>query len=377
MHLFDHHSRHLARLDKRKRLRALAPRAGVDFSSNDYLGLAASEELREAALKGIGEGVPLGSGGSRLLRGNCPEHAALEDRAAQVFGAESALYFANGFVANMALLSTLPMRGDMIFYDALVHASAHDGMRLGRAEKRAFPHNDTQALDAMLAEWRQGDGEGTAWIAVEGLYSMDGDKAPLLELKHIADRHGAILLIDEAHATGVYGTKGEGLAGDLHSAPNVLTLHTLGKALGCEGALVCGPRVLREFLVNRARAFIFSTAPSPFSARIALRALELLEEQPERRERLHALIAHAESKLSPLGVSPLGTQIIPVILGDDARTMRLAEAVQQEGYDVRGIRPPTVPEGTSRLRISLTLNASESDIDGLAAVLEEQLCLGS
>ena len=377
MHLLDQQKSDLAKLEERRRLRALTPRSGVDFSSNDYLGLAASDELRDAARQALAEGVALGSGGSRLLRGNCVEHAALEERAAHVFGSESALYFATGFAANMALLSTLPQRGDLILYDQLVHASAHDGMRLSRAECRPFPHNDPATLDAILADWRRSGGKGMAWIAVESLYSMDGDRAPLAELAEVADRNGAILLIDEAHATGVFGAQGEGLAGALHNRPNVITLHTLGKALGCEGALVCGPLIVREFLVNRARSFIFSTAPSPFSARIAMRALELIQDQPERRDRLHALIDHAASRLAPLGIVPSGSQIIPVIVGEDARTMRLAERIQKAGYDVRGIRPPTVPEGTSRLRISLTLNANESDIDGLAAILEEQLCPAS
>lgn len=367
----------LDRLKQMGRRRRLIPRTGVDFSSNDYLGLANSDELRAAALRAIHQGTSTGSGGSRLLRGNCAEHEELEQAAARFFGADSALFFSTGFAANMALMATLPQHEDMVFHDALIHASAHDGMRLSRAPYQAFAHNDVGALDRAISHWRNSGGEGTPWIAVESLYSMDGDIAPLQELAALADRHHAMLLIDEAHATGVFGTNGTGLAGELHGAANVITLHTLGKALGSEGALVCCSEVVRDFLINRGRSFIFSTAPSPLTARIAQSAIELIGRQPERRERLHALIDHANKVLAPLGITPSGSQIIPVIIGDDVRTMELAQIIQDAGFDVRGIRPPTVPEGTSRLRISLTLNATMADVDALAAILEEQLCPAS
>jgi len=364
----------LDRLNQVGRKRRLIPRAGVDFSSNDYLGLALSDELRQAALQALNDGTATGAGGSRLLRGNCAEHEELERHAARFFGAESALFFATGFAANLALLATLPQPGDMVLHDALIHASAHDGMRLGRAPYRQFPHNDVAALEDAITRWRGEGGTGTPWIVAESLYSMDGDIAPLDDLATLAKRHQAMLIIDEAHATGVFGENGTGLAGALHSQPNVITLHTLGKALGSEGALVCGTGLVRDFLINRGRSFIFSTAPSPLTARIALAALELIEQQPGRRARLHALIEHANTVLAPLGIKPSASQIIPVIIGGDARTMELAQHIQDAGFDVRGIRPPTVPDGTSRLRISLTLNATKSDVDALAAILEEQLC---
>ena len=377
MSFFEEHSNDLDRLVRSDRHRSLRPRTGIDFSSNDYLGLASSDELRAAAVRALQDGVSLGSGGSRLLRGNCAEHEELEAAAASFFGSECALYFATGFAANMALLSTLPQRGDCIFHDELIHASAHDGMKLSRAAASSFAHNHVSALDDAITRWRDQGGTGTPWIAVESLYSMDGDKAPLDDLAAIADRHDAVLLIDEAHATGVFGEHGKGLADTLHARPNVITLHTLGKALGCEGALICGPKVVCDFLVNRARAFIFSTAPSPLSAKVAIRSLELLEEQPERRERLHALVDHAGQRFAGLGIAPSGSQIVPVIIGDDQRTMRIAGEIQNAGFDVRGIRPPTVPEGTSRLRISLTLNVTRDNIDALAAALEELLCPAS
>jgi 8-amino-7-oxononanoate synthase len=185
----------------------------------------------------------------------------------------------------------------------------------------------------------------------------------------LAERHEAILVLDEAHATGAFGERGRGLADGLDGRENLVVLRTCGKALGCEGALILGPRVVRDHLVNRGRGFIFSTAPSPLMAAAVREALCILADEPERREQLHELIAHAGREFAPLGISASRSQIVPVILGDDARTMELAAMVQAAGFDVRGIRPPTVPAGTSRLRISLTLNATASDVTALAQCL--------
>lgn len=370
---FEAHRADLALLADQHRARRLQPRRGVDFASNDYLGLASAPRLRDAVAAALAEGVAVGSGGSRLLRGNGDEHEALEAAAAGFFGSEAALFFSSGFAANAALFATLPQRGDLVVYDALIHASAHEGMRLGRATCVAAAHNDTDAFEDAIRRWRSEGGTGTPWMAVESLYSMDGDHAPLAELAGIAGRYDAILLIDEAHATGVFGRDGRGLAEALDGRDNVVTLRTCGKALGCEGALVCGPHVLRDFLVNRGRGFIFSTAPSPLMARAVRESLRILADEPERRDRLHALVAHAEQALAPVGVHAPGSQILPLVLGDDAETMRVADALQAAGFDVRGIRPPTVPRGTSRLRISLTLNATADDVDRLAGLLQEVL----
>lgn len=317
-------------------------------------------------------GVPIGSGGSRLLRGNHPEHAALEAEAAAFFERESALYFSSGYAANAAVLATLPQRGDLVLFDALVHASAHEGMRLGRAETRQAAHNDVAAFAEAIAAWRGEGGAGRVWIAVESLYSMDGDIAPLAALSGLADRENAILLVDEAHATGVYGPQGQGLA---HGLPtdNLITLHTCGKALGCEGALVTGPAIVRDFLVNRGRAFIFSTAPSPLMAAAVRAALRIVAEGGALRAALADRVAAARAMLAPLGVRAGETQILPLILRDDVRTMAVAGALQDSGFDVRGIRPPTVPAGTSRLRISITNNVSSSQIAALAERLASLL----
>lgn len=366
---FAAHRKDLDALAGENRRRVLASRTGVDFTSNDYLGLAGSYALSEAMAKGLQLGLPAGSGGSRLLRGNHEEHEALEAHAARHYGSEAALFFPTGFAANAALFAALPQRDDLIVHDELIHASAHDGMRLGRADRTAALHNDPQAFEDAIVRWRAEGGMGTPWIAVESLYSMDGDRAPLDALAAIADRHDAVLIVDEAHATGVYGHAGQGLAHGLARRDNLITLHTCGKALGCEGALLCGPAIVRDFIVNRGRPFIFSTAPSPLIAWTVRQALEIIASEPERAAQLHGLVRHTATRLARLGLPASGSQIIPIVIGDNARTMRVAAALQADGFDVRGIRPPTVPQGSARLRIAITLNAGTYEIDAMTESL--------
>jgi 8-amino-7-oxononanoate synthase len=372
--MYKSHERALEALARRGRRRALTALSGIDFTSNDYLGLASSRELKDAARTAIERDVPVGSGGSRLLRGNHREHEALEAEAAAFFGAESALFFGGGYVANLALFSTLPQRGDLVVHDALIHASVHDGMRMGRAERAEARHNDAQAFEDAIRDWRAAGGAGTPWIAVESLYSMDGDRAPLDDLVAIADRHGGVLVIDEAHATGVLGPLGRGLGAHLEGRANVIALHTCGKALGAMGALLSGPQVLCDYLVNRSRAFIYATAPSPAVAAVVRAALLICRFDAARRERLMALVACAGAHLAEhCGLQPSGSHIQPVIVGADERATRLAAAMHERGFDVRAVRPPTVPEGTARLRLSLTLNVDEGQVAAMAGALAEEL----
>ncbi|WP_295556423.1 8-amino-7-oxononanoate synthase [uncultured Hyphomicrobium sp.] len=370
----DSHERALKALERRGRLRALQPRSGIDFSSNDYLGLAASPELAEAVAAALDRGVAIGAGGSRLLRGNDPEHEVLEAEAAAFFGAEGCLYFGGGFLANYALFSTLPARGDLVVHDALIHASVIDGMRAGKAAIASAAHNDAESFETAIRQWRAAGGTGRPWIAVESLYSMDGDQAPLTDLVAIARRHDGVLVVDEAHATGVLGPDGRGLAHALEGSSDVISLHTCGKALGVSGALLLAPRAMRDFLVNRARPFIYATAPSPLMAAAVRAALGLVRTGPGRRQRLAKLVAFAGRELErSCGIAPSGSHIQPVVLGADERAVSVAKALVAEGFDVRAVRPPTVPEGTARLRISLTLNAGEDAtarmLDTLATIL--------
>lgn len=364
----------LQTLAGRGRLRALRGQSGIDFTSNDYLGLAESDELRQAAVDALARGVPIGSGGSRLLRGNHPEHEALEREAATYFGAESALYFGGGYVANFAIFSTLPQRGDLVVHDELIHASVHEGVRRGRAESVGVPHNNIDAFDAAILRWRAAGGKGRVWLSVESLYSMDGDSPNLAELFAVADRHDAMVVIDEAHATGVLGPQGRGLAAPFEGRDNVITLHTCGKALGTVGGFILAPKIIRDFLINRSRPFIFATAPSPLIAAVTRTALEISRTNPERRERLARLVQFAGNELRRrCNVEPSGSQILPVIVGADRAAVALAASLQRKGFDIRAIRPPTVPEGTARLRIALTLNVNQAIVAELFAVLAEDM----
>lgn len=356
-------------LEARHRRRALIPARGLDFASNDYLGLAGSSLLQEAAQAALARGVPVGSGGSRLLRGNHPEHEALEHEAAAFFGAEAALFMGGGFQANQAIFSTLPAAGDLVLYDELVHASAHEGMRTSRADLRAFRHNDAADARNVLTEWRSAGGPGQVWIAVESVYSMEGDLAPLKDLSCLAREAEAVLIVDEAHATGVFGANGKGLAHDLNV--DLLTLHTCGKGLGVSGGLICGPRAMIDTLINRARPFIFATAPSPLNAALVRAVLRELAGTDDLVTAARKRLRHAHDAARETGLpdTALNSQIIPVVLGDEARTMAMAQALQHQGFDIRGIRPPTVPKGTSRLRVSITGNVSPEDISALFATI--------
>jgi 8-amino-7-oxononanoate synthase len=355
------------------RLRSLKPRTGIDFVSNDYLALASAPRMRTAVAAALEAGTPIGSGGSRLLRGNCEEHERLETEAARFFGAETTLFFGGGYVANFALLTTLPQRGDLLVLDSLVHASIHEGARAGRAEYCESAHNDPQSVEDRIRDWRAKGGMGRVWIVVESIYSMDGDFAPLEELVAIADRYDAFLVVDEAHATGVYGAQGRGLTAPYEGRENLIVIHTCGKALGAVGAIVTLTRLLRDYMVNRCRPFIFATAPSPLMAVAVQEALSILQQEPERQQRLAKLVAFTHRELAVRGGhSPSRSQIVPYIVGENARAMALASALQARGFDIRGVRPPTVPAGTARLRISLTLNVNEDDVRAMLDALFEE-----
>ncbi len=354
----------LATLKSQNRFRALKLPQGIDLTSNDYLGLRDHPVLRDAARKAIEDGIDLGAGGSRLLRGHTDYHQELEEFSAAHYGCERALYFANGFQANYAVFTTLASRHDVIVFDALVHASVRDGIKASDAKSIKVEHNNLESFEAALK--RAGENcKGQIWIAVESVYSMDGDAAPLKELQALAKKSGAILIVDEAHGTGVCGSSGKGLSEGL-SQDNMITVHTCGKALGVAGGIVCASSEIIDYMINHARPFIYSTAPPPLQALLTLESLKLVssEEGQKQRQKLYEICNYASEKLSALGVEVpeiegQASHIVPIILGDDAKAVEVAAALQAVGYDIRAIRPPTVPEGTARLRLSLNANLSE------------------
>ncbi|AGA65317.1 8-amino-7-oxononanoate synthase [Liberibacter crescens BT-1] len=369
------YNKKLQQLEKKERLRILTKTKGIDFTSNDYLSLASSKRLNDCIIDALNRDVPIGAGGSRLLRGNHHEHETLEHEASVFFGSEKVLYFSSGYVANIAVLSTLPQPQDIIFHDILVHASAYAGMQSGKAKTIPIPHNNVNAFEDAISQWRKRGGKGTPWIVVESLYSMDGDKAPLHDLLKLANQYNGFLFIDEAHATGIYGANGYGFTEDLHRHENVLVLHTCGKALGVSGALLGANKLLCNYIINYAKPFIYTTAPSPLEARIVREALKIVKEEPERREKLHDLISFTDRLFNNIFGFSSGSQIQPIIIGKNDYTIQIAQRMQKEGFDVRAIRPPTVPIGTSRLRISITLNVNTEIIqffvDQLKQIMSE------
>jgi 8-amino-7-oxononanoate synthase len=349
-----------ASLDELRRAgleRVLRAPTGIDLSSNDYLGLSKHPLLKQRMAAAVCE-EGCGSTGSRLLRGERDCFTALESRFARFKGTERALYFSSGYLANLAVLTTIPESGDVIFSDESNHASLIDGIRLSKAKRIVFPHNDVEALERLLAKE-----PGQKFIVTESLFSMDGDFAPLREYSRLCGQTNTALIVDEAHAIGIYGKHGSGLVGPEDEV--FLSINTAGKALGVSGAFVNGPDWAIESLIQRARPFIFSTAPPPALAAAIEAALDVIAAEPERRTRLLSRAAYLRERLGVPGTS----QIIPVILGSNERAIAAASELQRNGFDVRAIRPPTVPPGTARLRISVNANLSEEVLDRFAACM--------
>ncbi len=347
--------------------RSLSAPHGIDLCSNDYLGLSQHPTLKSRMAAAV-EAEGTGSTGSRLLRGERTCFSHVEQSFAAFKQTERSLYFSSGYLANVAVLTTFAEAGDVIFSDELNHASLIDGARLSRAEKVVFPHNDAAALERLLAEHeRTGQSPGQRFVVVESLFSMDGDEAPLVDYAALCQKHGAALIVDEAHAVGIYGERGSGLIEARGITNDVfVSINTAGKALGVAGAFVAGSENAIEYLIQRGRPFIFSTAPPPATAAALEASLEVMEKAPERRLRL---LTRAGQLRARLGL-PGNSQIIPVILGDNERALIVAKALQAEGFDVRAIRPPTVPAGTARLRITVNQGLSKIALDRFADALD-------
>ncbi|MEL6537931.1 MAG: 8-amino-7-oxononanoate synthase, partial [Bacteroidota bacterium] len=364
----------LAHWESQDQRRFLQVSAGVDFYSNDYLGLAQSEELRTRIREAEEEfALPAhGATGSRLLSGQSTLAEEVEAELARWLQADAALFFNSGYTANLAVLSTLPQKGDTILYDQYAHACLKDGARLSLAQRFSFRHNDLADLRKKLAK-----ATGTVYVVVESVYSMDGDQAPLLALADLCDEVGAVLMVDEAHSTGLWGHQGSGLCVELGLTDRVpVRIHTFGKAMGTHGAAVAGHPVLREVLINSARSFIYTTAPPPqqwVAVREAVRFLA--KHHPSLFQRLQNVILHFQESISLVDLgegpamldsqSPIQGLIVP---GNEA-CRAMAQKLQAAGFAVRPILSPTVPKGSERVRICLHSYNTEDELDRFAEAL--------
>jgi len=310
---------------------------------------------------------------SSLVCGWTDRHETLAKSLAEFEQTEAVVLFPSGFAACSGVLATLPQAGDLILSDALNHASLIDGCRLSRAERLVFPHRDIAFVEQTLREVRQRYSQ--VWIVTDSIFSMDGDVAPLVELCDVADRYAAILIVDEAHGTGVLGAEGRGACEALGVESRVpIRIGTLSKALGSQGGFVAGPRIVCEFLVNRCRSLIYSTSLAPAAVELALLALDTVRREPHRRVHLSLLAQLAREWLGLDGCDPIaaGVPIVSLPLGADGRAVEVSRGLAEAGFFVPAIRPPTVPEGTSRLRISLSALHEESMVRSLLAAIDER-----
>lgn len=361
----------LRALDARGLRRSFEELPAGNFCSNDYLGLAGHPRLREEVLRAVQEAPRVGSTGSRLLSGHTAVWGELEEEFAQFAGTEAALYFGSGYAANLGLLTTLEGPGDLVFSDALNHASLIDGIQLSGARKVIYPHLDLNVLeDALRAHETE---TCRKLIVTESLSSVNGDCAPLSRLLELAERYGAGVVVDEAHATAVHGLWGRGLAAAAGAEKQVWAIvHTCGMALASAGAFVCGSELLKQTLLHRARTLIFSTAMPPYLAghiRAALRlAIPMNAERALLLERSLNFLATLRS--SGWNTAGSTSQIVPLVLGDNEAALAAAAYLKEAGFAVRAIRPPSVPEGQARLRLSLTTEISNETLGKLCAALD-------
>jgi len=349
----------------------------LNFCSNNYLGLANDERIREAAIESI-KSDGFGSGASRLVCGNMSAHKRLEQSIAEFKGTEACLVFSTGYMANVGIISSLFSRSDMIFADKLNHASIIDGILLSGAEFKRYPHNDMAALEEML---KASDCSGKKAIITDSVFSMDGDIAPLDEIVNLAQEYNTTVMVDEAHALGVLGNSGKGLVEHLGLEGKIdIQMGTLSKAAGSFGAYCCGSKTLIDFLINRARSFIYTTGMPPSTAAASMRAIEIIKEEKGLRETLikNADFVLKELKASGFNTLKSQTPIIPIVVRDSDVAVKFSQKLLEEGIFVSAIRPPTVPKNTARLRVTVTAEHTKDDLTFLLNNLKEigkELCL--
>lgn len=362
----------LDNLREYSQFRTLETVHGVNLSSNDYLGLATNPRLKEAAVRAVERTRRIGATGSRLLSGNAEEWQDLEADFAKFTGTEAALYFGSGYAANVGLLSSILKPEDIVFSDAMNHASIIDGIRLSSARRVIYPHADLHFLECSLRE-HQGR-TGAHVIVTESVFSMGGDVAPLADLFALARKYAAEVVVDEAHSIGVLGPEGRGVVAENRFERQALAIiYPCGKALASAGAFACGTANLKHYLVNHARTFIFSTAMPPYLAGQIRAALDLARGADSERTHLSQIANSLRELLSASGLNfgASSTQIVPVYLGSNEAALEIAAKLQESDFAVKAVRPPTVPAGTARIRLSLTSRITANDIHRLASVIGE------
>jgi len=360
----------LRELESRSQRRTLVEITGVNLCSNDYLGLTDNPSLKQSVIEALAKAARIGGTGSRLLSGHAAAWNELEEEFATFAGSKAALYFGSGYAGNIGLLTSLASKNDVIFSDALNHASIIDGIRLSGARKIIYSHRDLNALESSLKENQSKPGRKL--IVTETVFSMEGDVVPLDAIIALAEKYGVGVIVDEAHATAVHGPDGRGIAAQFLSDGRVLAaMHTCGKALASAGAFVCGTAVLREHLINHARIFIFGTAMPPYLADQIRAALRLAAGMNTERAELLSRSQELAKSLQRDGWETLGTttQIVPAVIGANDAAVAAAEFLQRGGFAVRAIRPPTVPPGTARIRFSVTHKLTAAELEKLAAAL--------
>jgi glycine C-acetyltransferase/8-amino-7-oxononanoate synthase len=348
----------------------------LNFSSNNYLGIANHPRLIKA-FQEASERYGVGAGASRLVTGSMRLHHRLEETLALFKGTEKALLFNSGYQANLGIISTLAGRGDAIFSDSLNHASLIDGCRLSRAGVFIYPHRDVEVLEWLLE--KEGTKAGKRLIVTDGIFSMEGDLCPLPQILELAERFDCQVLVDDAHGTGVYGPDGKGVVnhffpeGPENFKERLVQMGTMGKALGGFGAFVAANRTLVDLLINKSRTFIFSTALPPAVAASGLEALKIIKEEPDRRARLWDRIHQLQRMLKDIGINVQAppSPILPLVLRDDSKTIKVSQTLFESGFWVQGIRPPSVPEGGARLRLTLMATHEQRHLEALISCLAD------
>ena len=360
----------LKQLNHKDLNRKLKTHSGIDFSSNDYLSLSHHSGIRKSLIQALKRNLPLSATASRLIRGHTPWHEETEHLFQKYIGRESALFFSSGYMANLGLIQTL-CKNSIIFSDQMNHASLIDGCRLSRSLCHVYPHKDMNKLEHFLKKEKQKN----KVIITESLFSMDGDFAPLEELSELALKYRALLIVDEAHAMGIYGPKGSGLCGSLKEKEHIISIHTCGKALSASGAFIAGSAVLKKYLINKCRTFIYTTAPSPVLMFHIQCVLNLLKKEPKRRELLKKKESFFRNKIK--GFANIGdseSMIIPIITGSATSALTMEKALQKKGYDIRAIRYPTVAKEKERLRVCIHYDHTYKQLEQLILDIKQTQC---